>query len=297
MSRGGPPAGGGGARRDGPTGDVEGVRFLSPGSGIRCAVAGNPGPMTLDGTRSYLVGHREAVLLDPGPADAAQMQRVRRLVEDRRVRAVCLTHAHPDHAGGVQRVAAELEAPVTGSRATLDRLGQDGRILEDGDLLEVDGGERELRVVATPGHAADHLSYFLAPDRALFTGDLVLGEGSALVGHPDGNVADYLASLERLVSLRPERLHPGHGPTVEDAVGRLEAYRRHRLEREDQIREAVEEGARSVPEIRRRVYGDVPGELQWAAEASVRAHLVHLEATGTELPPIEGREEEIGHRH
>jgi glyoxylase-like metal-dependent hydrolase (beta-lactamase superfamily II) len=253
--------------------------------------------MTLDGTRSYLVGHRQAVLLDPGPADGAQMERVQRLVEARRVRAVCLTHAHPDHAGGAERVAEELGAPVAGSRATLDRLGLDGRILEDGDLLEVDRGERALRVLATPGHASDHLSYFLMPDRALFTGDLVLGEGSAMVGHPDGNVGDYLASLERLVSLRPERLHPGHGPTVEDAVGRLEAYRRHRLEREDQIREAVGEGARSVREIRSRVYGDVPGELEWAAEASVRAHLAHLEATGAELPPIERREDGIGQRH
>jgi len=297
MSDGGPPAAGGENRREAPPAHVQGVRLLSPGSGVRCAVAANPGPMTLDGTRNYVVGQRDAVLLDPGPDDADQMERMRRLVEGRRIRAICLTHAHPDHAGGVEWVATELEAPVAGSRATLDRLGLEGRTLEDGDVLEVDGGKGELGVLATPGHAADHLTYLLAPGRALFTGDLVLGAGSAMVGHPDGNVGDYLASLERLISLRPERLHPGHGPTVDDAVGRLEAYRRHRLEREEQIREAVEEGARSVTEIRRRVYEDIPGELEWAAEASVRAHLVHLEATGTELPPIGGREEGIGKRH
>lgn len=289
---GGGSSGGAGRRDAGAS-----FRVLETEEGLRCAVAGNAGPMTLDGTRNYLVGRREAVLLDPGPADGEQERRIAALVGDRGVVAVCLTHAHPDHADGAAHLARRLDAELTASGATLERLEARGRPLEDGDAVEVDGGDRQLRALETPGHAADHLAFLLVPGRSLFTGDLVLGRGSAMVGHPDGHVGDYLASLERLARLRPARLHPGHGPAVEDPADRLEAYRRHRLEREEQIREAVEDGAAGVPEIRRRVYGPLPDGLEWAAEASIRAHLVHIEERGGELPPLRGREDEVDRGH
>ncbi len=253
-------------------------------------MADNPGPMTLDGTRTYQVGQEASVLVDPGPADEGHLSRlVGWLDEGPEVQAVCLTHAHPDHAGTASAVADELEVEVAASASTLERLGLDGRALAEGEELAVDG-EDSLIAVETPGHAADHLSYLWLPERAVFTGDLVLGSGSALVGHPDGHMASYLASLRRLIALVPSRLYPGHGDPVDDAIGRLRQYLDHRLEREEQIRDAVRRGDRSVAEIRRRVYGELPEGLDRAAEASVRAHLEHMEEEGDRLPSIRGRE-------
>jgi glyoxylase-like metal-dependent hydrolase (beta-lactamase superfamily II) len=141
-----------------------------------------------------------------------------------------------------------------------------------------------LRVIDTPGHAADHLSYLLLPHGWVFTGDLVLGEGSSAVLHPDGRMDDYLASIRKLEALAPRRLLPGHGPPVADAPGRLAEYRLHRLDRERQIVEAIEAGADSVPAIRAAVYGPLPPGLTMAAEASISAHLVRLRDAGMEVP-------------
>lgn len=281
-----------------------------PEPGVRCAVAGNPSPMTLDGTRNYLVGGDRAVLLDPGPAGEGQRERTRRLAEGRRVTAVALTHAHGDHAGGAAGLADELSVPLVASAGTLRRLGVEGRAVVEGDVLPVDppgpagdartggGGEKGagavgdgedgLRVLETPGHAADHLAYWWPAPRVAFTGDLLMGSGSAMVGHPDGHMGDYLASLEELASLRPRRIYPGHGDPVDDPAARLEAYRDHRLEREARVRRAVEEGARSVEEVRRRAYDELPDAMVGAADATVRAHLVHLREQGLELPDVSG---------
>lgn len=269
------------------------VRRLGPG--LRRAVANNAGPLTLEGSCNYRVGEMRAVLIDPGPADPEQEARIGALTDGARsVETICLTHAHPDHAGGAFRMADRLGASVAASALTLERLGGRSagrmRVLQDGDTLEVDGGDSELRALASPGHAEDHVCYLWQPGGALFSGDQVLGRGTAMVAHPDGHMGAYLASLERLMSLRPRRIYPGHGPPVEEAVDRLREYVRHRLQREDQIRGAVRAGARDVPGIRRRVYGELPEGLEWAAEASIRAHLRHLEEEGTELPPIAGRE-------
>lgn len=269
-----------------------GVRRPAPG--VRSVRAENPGPMTLDGTRSYRVGSREAILLDPGPGGEGSRERWRALAGDAGIRWVLLSHAHPDHAEGARAAAELLGAGVAASPGTLERLSLDGRILEDGAEVEVDGGEMALRVLETPGHSPDHLCFFRAPDRVLFTGDLVLGEGSSLVGHPEGSVSDCLASLERLLGLAPELLLPGHGPDVDRAEERLRACRDHRLERTGQVRAALSEGARSVEAIREEVYGELPSGLAWAADATVRAHLIHLEERGEELPDVEGRDEAPG---
>lgn len=261
---------------------------LRPGPGVRCVVADNPGPMTLDGTRTYLVGEERAVLLDPGPVEGLA-ERLEALVAGRRVVAVALTHAHPDHAAGARTAARGADAPVAASAATLARTGLEGRAVEDGEGLAVDGGASSLEAVATPGHAADHLCWWWPPAAAVFTGDLVLGTGTAMVGHPDGHMGSYLESLERLRRLDPDRLYPGHGDPVDDADDRLREYLRHRREREEQIRRAAEEGAASVAEIRRRVYGELPDGLDFAAEASIRAHLEHLEERGVDLPEVEDR--------
>jgi len=270
-------------------GEAVTLRVLDLGDELRCAVADNPGPMTLDGTRTYLVGAGGAVLLDPGPSGGLE-ERLDALVGGARVGMVCLTHAHPDHAEGAALAARRLGVPLGASAATLGRLGEEGVALADGEKIALDGGSTVLRVLSTPGHSADHTSYLRLPGGELFTGDLVLGSGTAMVGDPDGHMGSYLASLERLIELAPSRILPGHGDPVDDAVGRLREYHRHREEREAQIERSVAEGARSVAEIRRDVYGRLPDGLDWAAAASIRAHLVHLEERGKRLPEIQGRE-------
>lgn len=258
------------------------------GLGVGVAVARNPGPLTLDGTRSYRIGTRRAVLLDPGPDRPGGIDRLIELVGDAAVEWVCLTHAHPDHAALAPRAAEELGASLAASSETLARLGLEGRALVDGDRLDVDGGSAHLDVLETPGHSADSLCFMLQPPGWLFTGDTVLGEGSTLIAPPDGHMSSYLASLSRLIALRPERILPGHGPAVAKAQRLLEGYRRHRLERERQIRDALEEGERSAEAIRRRVYPELAAGLEPAAEAAVLAHLAHLAERGLLPPGVEG---------
>lgn len=258
------------------------------GGGVGVAVADNPGPLTLDGTRSYRIGSRRAVLLDPGPDRPGGLRRLARLVGEAAVEWICLTHAHQDHAALAVRAAAQFGAPLAASADTLSRMGVKGRALVDGDGLEVDDGAAQLAALETPGHSADSLSFLLRPAGWLFTGDTVLGEGSTMIAPPDGRMGAYMATLSRLIALRPSRILPGHGPAVEDAAALLEGYRRHRLERERQIRAAIEEGARSPAAIRGRVYPDLATELEPAAEGAVRAHLAHLAERGLLPAGFEG---------
>lgn len=247
--------------------------------------ADNPGPMTLDGTRSYLLGRERLVIVDPGPNRPDQLEALAGVVNGRDVAVVLLTHAHADHAGAAAAAVRRFGAELRASADTLSRLGTGtgGRALEDGETVAPEEG-LSLTAIHAPGHSADHVCYLAEPGRRLLTGDLVLGEGSSAVLHPDGRVADSLASLARLIALRPALLLPGHGPPIEAAKSRLEEYRRHRLERERQVRAAVEGGARTVPEIREVVYGTLPDGLAWAADASVAAHLAALAERGETVP-------------
>lgn len=267
-----------------------GVRQLLLAPDLTALRADNPGPMTLDGTRSYLLGRERLVIIDPGPDDPAQLEALAAAVDGRAVEAIVLTHAHADHAGAAHAAAVRFGAPLAGSADTLSRLGAggvDGRALEDGETLSPEHGV-SFTAIHAPGHSADHVCYLASSGRRLFTGDLVLGEGSSAILHPDGRVSDCLASLARLIALRPALLLPGHGPPVEAAVPRLEEYRRHRLERDRQIREAIANGARTVPEIRAVIYGPLPAGLERAAEANVAAHLAALAERDVEVPSYEG---------
>ena len=254
--------------------------------GLKAIVANNPGPLTLDGTRTYLVGESRLAIVDPGPPESNHIAEIEQTVGNRPVEAICLTHAHADHAEGALHLALRLGAPISGSSETLGRLDIDGRRLVDGDSIEIDSGETRLEALHTPGHSGDHLSYLWHPWAALFTGDLVLGEGSSMIAHPDGSVGDYLASLDRLISVRPALLLPGHGEPIREAVAKLEEYRDHRLDRHRQIVEAVTvHGARTVPEIRSRVYGELSDDrIRKAAELSIRAHLEYVRSAGSADP-------------
>jgi glyoxylase-like metal-dependent hydrolase (beta-lactamase superfamily II) len=238
--------------------------------------------MTLDGTNTWVLhepGGDLALVVDPGPADEGHLHRVLAAVEGlgARVSEVLLTHGHLDHSEGAVRFA-ELAGPAVGVRA-LDpayRLGSEG--LGEGDVVRA--GDLEVRVVGTPGHTSDSLSFLLPADASVLTGDTVLGRGTTVVAHPDGRLAAYLESLARLQALAASgavaTILPGHGPVLPDALTAIEGYQAHRAERLEQVRAAVAAGARSPRAVVERVYADVDRALWPAAELSVRAQLDYL---------------------
>ncbi|MFF7377396.1 MBL fold metallo-hydrolase [Streptomyces massasporeus] len=247
-------------------------------------LAPNASAMTLDGTNTWIVSEPDsdlAVVIDPGPLDDEHLRRVVTTAEQagKRVALTLLTHGHPDHAAGAARFAE-----LTGTRVrALDpalRLGDEG--LAAGDVITTGG--LELRVVPTPGHTADSLSFHLPADRAVLTGDTILGRGTTVVAHPDGRLGDYLDSLRRLRSLTvDDGVHtvlPGHGPVLDDAQGAVEYYLAHRATRLAQVETAVEDGYRTPPLVVAHVYADVDRSLWPAAELSVRAQLDYLEEHG-----------------
>lgn len=255
-----------------------------------CVLAPNPGPMTLDGTNTWVLaepGSELAVVIDPGPADEGHLRAVLTVVasEGRRVGVTLLTHGHPDHADGARRFA-ELSASHVRALDPAHRLGDEG--LAEGDVVEVGG--LIVRVVATPGHSGDSVSFHLPADGALLTGDTVLGRGTTVVAHPDGRLADYLHSLRRLRHLAEHAeattVLPGHGPVLADALGVLDRYLAHRAERLAQVEKAVASGAVSAGAVVRLVYADVDRSLWPAAELSVRAQLDYLRERGA-LPAHE----------
>jgi glyoxylase-like metal-dependent hydrolase (beta-lactamase superfamily II) len=238
-------------------------------------LAPNPSPLTLEGTNTFVVaepGAPTVVVIDPGPADEGHALAVVGACGGRRVELVLLTHTHVDHAEGARSFAGRVGAPLAALApgwASADAPGLSG-----GGPLTAAG--LELRPLPTPGHAADHCCFELAAEGAVFTGDHVLGRGTTVVEWPGGDMAAYLASLELLLELRPERLYPGHGPLVTDAVARVEGYLAHRLDREAQVLAALAAGDRTPAEVVARVYASVDRSLHPAAELSVRAHLAKL---------------------
>ena len=244
-------------------------------------LAPNPSPYTLEGTNTWVLcepGSAAAVVVDPGPLHEGHLAAVLAAVEQRgaRVAQILLTHGHADHSEAAARFAELSGAPVRAlDRA--HRLGGEG--LADGDVVAVGG--LELRVIGTPGHSGDSLSFLLPADRAMLTGDTVLGRGTTLVAHPDGTLADYLDSLNRLrdsaVRHEFDTVLPGHGPVLSDAVGVLDFYLAHRKERLAQVDAALAAGDASAAEVVRRVYADVDPAVWPAAELSVRAQLHYLD--------------------
>lgn len=243
-----------------------------------CLLQGNPGPMTLDGTNTWVLlspGGSEAIVIDPGEDEAAHQQRVVDHVTalGARVARIVLTHGHHDHSEGAPRLARLTGAPV-------QAVGRGHDDLADGDVLRA--GDLEVRVVATPGHTADSVSFALAADHVLLTGDTVLGRGTTVVAHPDGELAAYLDSLERIKALTGDggvaTILPGHGPTVPDASAMVDYYRTHRRERLDQVRAAVADGATDADAVVATVYADVDRSVWPAAKMSVLAQLRYLES-------------------
>lgn len=233
-------------------------------------LAPNPGPMTLDGTNTWVLrapGHEAAVVVDPGPLHDGHLARV---AAEGPVAVILLTHGHHDHSEGARRLAERTGASVR----ALDprhRLGDEG--LADGDVVAAAG--LEIRVAHTPGHSSDSLC-FLLPD-AVLTGDTILGRGTTVVAHPDGVLHDYLASLQRLRALGDLTVLPGHGPELAHAGEVAQHYLEHRALRLEQVQAARAAGAVTAREVVEVVYADVDRVLWTAAEMSVRAQLDYLD--------------------
>jgi glyoxylase-like metal-dependent hydrolase (beta-lactamase superfamily II) len=234
-------------------------------------LARNPSPMTLDGTNTWLLrapGEERCLVVDPGPDDTGHLDAVAAAGP---VAEILLTHGHPDHADGAMALRERTGAPVR-ALDPAHRLGGEG--LGDGDV--VTGAGVEVRVLATPGHTSDSLCF--AVGDAVLTGDTVLGRGTTVVAHPDGRLADYLDSLRRLRDLGTRTVLPGHGPELPDLAAAAEAYLRHREERLEQVRAALETlgpGA-TAADVVPMVYADVDRALWPAAEWSVQAQLDYL---------------------
>ncbi|MBJ2122618.1 MBL fold metallo-hydrolase [Arthrobacter sp. MSA 4-2] len=241
----------------------------------RSSLAPNPGPMSLEGTNSYVIGaggRSGAVVVDPGPLDE---QHLRNLASGP-VELILITHRHADHTAGAARLHELTGAPV---RAADPQHCIGDQSLQDGEVLSAAG--TEIRVVATPGHTSDSVCFHLpldGPAGSALTGDTILGRGTTMLDHPDGRLGDYLRSLNRLELLGPATVLPAHGPVLPALDAIVRAYRAHRLDRLAQIRSAItglgpDAGVREVADV---VYADADPSVRRAAESSVAAQLEYL---------------------
>lgn len=233
-------------------------------------LAPNPSVFTLEGTNTWVVGDGPTVVIDPGPDDEAHLAEVKAAAGA--VAAVLVTHDHPDHAPGAVRFAKQVGAPLHAFRLAGARRIRDGQRLEAGGL--------ELVSYHTPGHTSDHVAFFVPATSTLFTGDAVLGRGTSFIDPPDGDLSQYLRSLQRMLDLAPRTIYPGHGPVVLDGTAKLEGYLDHRAEREEQVLSSLADGAHTIPDIVAVIYADYPAEVHELAGRSVLAHLLKLEKEG-----------------
>jgi glyoxylase-like metal-dependent hydrolase (beta-lactamase superfamily II) len=245
--------------------------------------APNPGLMTGPGTNTYIIGSNALALIDPGPESAPHLSVMLEAV-GRRLKWILCTHTHLDHSPGARALKAETGAQVLGFGAVPNDGRQDAaftpdRALRDGDIL--DCGAFRLRAVHTPGHASNHLCYLLEQQKLLFTGDHIMQGSTVVISPPDGEMAVYLDSLERLLALDLAALAPGHGHVIErphDEVRRLIA---HRMKREQKVLDAFQHGnPATLDELLPFVYDDVPQRVHPVARRSLHAHIIKLQRDG-----------------
>jgi glyoxylase-like metal-dependent hydrolase (beta-lactamase superfamily II) len=239
---------------------------------IRDITAPNPGPFTLDGTRTYLLG--DSAIIDPGPAIDSHIEAIREAMP--KLGTILITHRHADHAPAAVPLKHATGARIVAPHGVLDDVIVDRRIGE-GETIDIEG--ESLEVIATPGHTSEHVC-FLTAAGDLFTGDTILGYGTTAIFPPDGNMADYIRSLHKLRGRNPRRIFPAHGPTREDAPTLIEQYIAHRLDREREVVDALRQRPRSIAELRAAIYPDLDPRLEGAAEIQLGAHLIKLADEG-----------------
>ncbi|MGK7653202.1 MBL fold metallo-hydrolase [Roseovarius sp. B08] len=274
---------------------------LAPG--LRRVLADNPSPMTFWGTNTYLVGHTDIAVIDPGPDDAAHLAAILGALEaGQRVSHVLVTHSHVDHSPLAPRLARETGAQVhafgpsgSGRSAIMTRLAAAGLedagegveagfapdvTLRDGTVIEAEGWA--LEALWTPGHLGNHLAFAMGD--TVFCGDLVMGWASSLVAPPDGDLTDFMASCRRLRARGAKVFHSGHGAPITDPMGRLDWLIAHRVGRETAILEALRDGPADAQTLARRIYTDTPAALLPAAARNVLSHLIDLHGRSLVAP-------------
>jgi glyoxylase-like metal-dependent hydrolase (beta-lactamase superfamily II) len=263
--------------------------------GVRRLTAPNPGPFTAAGTNTYIVGSGRVAIIDPGPDIPAHVDALLVALTGETVSHILVTHTHRDHSGAVSALKARTGAAVLSggphrrSRALFpgeapilddanDTRHRPDAVLGGGDVVEGNGWR--IEAVATPGHTANHLAFALLDAGLIFSGDHVMGWSTSIVAPPDGDMGDYMSSLDRLAGRPESRLLPGHGPAVDDAHARIAELRRHRLAREAAILDRIRAGETTIPAMVASIYRDIDPGLHPAAARSVLAHLEVLVRRG-----------------
>lgn len=262
--------------------------FLDPlEPGIARVLAHNPSAFTFTGTQTYLVGEAEVAVIDPGPDLPDHLGALTKAIGGRKVAAIMCTHTHRDHSPASRSLAEATGAPIIGcaplvlddagprADAAFDRDYAPERVLGDGEGIEVDG--RRLVAVATPGHTSNHLCFALEGTGALFTGDHVMGWSTTVVFPPDGDMAAYMASLDKLQQRDDRIYYPAHGPAITNPRQLVRGFIGHRMQRERQILSLLDAGDKTIPEIVAAAYPGLDPRLTVAAGGSVYAHLLDLE--------------------
>lgn len=249
---------------------------------VRRVVANNPGKLTFTGTNTYLVGRDRVAIVDPGPNDEAHLDALMAATRGEKISHILITHAHRDHTEARKRLQEMTGAPVLAIPRHSDPTGEAGdtfidkalvpdRPLADGDTIRGEGWS--IDVIHTPGHAPDHACFAVAGQRVILTGDHVMGWNTSMVAPPEGNMGDYIRSLEKLLSRHDRLFLPGHGGEVQTPQRAVKAYIMHRKWREQAVLACVEDGIVTVGQMVPRVYGQIDAALRTPAALSVLAHL------------------------
>ena len=268
-----------------PSGEVTRLAPL-----VRRVLAANAGPFTFTGTCTYLVGAGKVAVIDPGPADDAHIEALLAATKGETISAILVTHTHRDHSPGARLLQARTKAPILGCAthipladppsgrldASHDLEHAPDEVLSDGTLFKGDGFT--LEAIATPGHASNHLSFALHEENGLFSGDHVMAWSTSIVAPPDGNMRDYMASLDKIAARSESIYWPGHGNALQEPQRFVRLLAMHRRQRESAILERLAQGDRTIPDIVRVIYKGVDERLHRAAGLSVLAHLEDLVA-------------------
>jgi glyoxylase-like metal-dependent hydrolase (beta-lactamase superfamily II) len=251
--------------------------IMTPPAHVGKFTADNPGIMTLEGTNQYILGKDSAVVIDVALSSDGNMDGIIEQAEAmgaKKIEKILLTHIHIDHCGGALALKKRTGAKLGIHRSRAGHLGGEDFQYDDQDRIAFGGGE--LQVLHTPGHESGHCCFYESGEKVLFSGDNILGYGTAVIHPPDGNMTDYLQSLERLLEFNIDLILPGHGPLVGKPEAKIREYLRHRMMREKQVIDAMRNGRNTIGDITQSIYVDVSVGLQRVAEFSVQAHLEKL---------------------